>query len=375
MSLFRVKNEARTRRLLMVLGVGLIGLGLLLGIFDKDVNERTLEQSREWTARIHASLEPVFEISNPAEQRHQLDELLAGLNLAEAPPPLPERVSTQQYELFFNTSSDFLVFFFAAIGYTDRQLEDQETPAIPPLIVLSIPENWVDDKSVALKKSLFFRVILPLVLLENKKVLEERALVEGYLQLQRNRSPVTPEMRARLMELAVHYGVVEEDKLMPLELAEIELLLRRVDIVPPSLALAQAAYESGYGASRFTSSGNALFGQWDWSRDALRPENQREGLGDYGIKVFDQPLDSVKAYLRNLNTHRTYEEFRSLRSQQRDGRSGRVTLDSNALAATLLGYSEQGAEYTTALQEMIGFNQLTLLDNIELSAGEPVYFD
>ncbi len=234
--------------------------------------------------------------------------------------------------------------------------------------------GWMTRVSPS-RKVFFFRVILPLVLIENRKVLKERAQVETYFQMQRNRAPVTPEMRENLTALAVHYEVVEEDSMTPLGLADIELLLERIDIIPPSLALAQAAFESGYGASRFTSSGNALFGQWDWGHDALRPENQRDGLGDYGIRVFEQPLDSVKAYIRNLNTHRTYEEFRKLRAQQRDGRVGRVTLDSNALAATLLSYSEQGEAYTAGLQEMIRFNQLTLLDDAVLASGEPVYFD
>lgn len=373
--MFRVRNPARTRRLLMFVGAALIGTGLLLGLFDKQAADRTLEQSRERTARIHASLEPVFALYNTAEQRHQLDERLAGLTLAEAPEPHPEQISTEHYELFYNTTGEFLVFFFEAIGYGEQKADDRWAAAVPPLVLLSIPENWVDDKSVELKKSLFFRVILPLVLIENRKVLEERALVEDYLRLQRNRAPVTPEIRETLSQLAIHYGVAEEDSMTPLGLPETEQLLERIDIVPPSLALAQAAYESGYGASRFTSGGNALFGQWDWSRDALRPESQRKGLGDYGIRVFEQPLDSVKAYIRNLNTHRTYEEFRKLRARQRDGRSGRVTLDSKALAATLLDYSEQGAEYTSGLQEMITFNQLALLDNLELSAGEPIYFD
>lgn len=352
----------------------MLGFGLLISLFDAGPG-RTLEQSKERTARIHQSLAPVFELITTPENRRKLDEQLDGLNLSEAPEPRPERFSAAEYELFVNTTGDFLEYFFDAIGYTAARASAEQASPVPPMILLSIPQNWADDKSVALKKSLFFRVVLPLVLLENRKVLEQRELVETYVQQQRNRTPVPAAAGEAIRELAIHYGLLDEDEIRPLGMAELESLLLRIDIVPPSLALAQAAYESGYGTSRFAHSGNALFGQWDWSRDALKPDSPRKELGTYGIKAFEQPLDSVKAYLRNLNTHWAYEDFRQQRALQRNGRSGRVALDSMTLAATLQAYSELGSEYTSALQEMIAFNKLTLTDDLRLDNSDPVYFD
>ncbi len=105
MSRFRIKNEAYIRRVLLVFGAGLIALGLLLGLLDKDATERTIEQSQERTARIHASLEPVFALSNTSEQHHQLDELLAELSLDEVPQPHPERISRRPLRAVFRDHS------------------------------------------------------------------------------------------------------------------------------------------------------------------------------------------------------------------------------------------------------------------------------
>ncbi len=146
-------------------------------------------------------------------------------------------------------------------------------------------------------------------------------------------------------------------------------------MVSPSLALAQAAHESGYATSRFAYTGNALFGQWDWSKDAIKPQQQRKGMGNYGIKSFAQPVDSVRAYIWNLNTHRAYAGFRRERAIQRGTTQGRIALDGAKLAATLTDYSERGAEYTAELQGTISFNRLERADNLRLMEGEPIYFN
>ena len=145
-------------------------------------------------------------------------------------------------------------------------------------------------------------------------------------------------------------------------------------MVPPSLALAQAAHESGYATSRFAYSANALFGQWDWSANAVKPQQQRKGMGNYGIKSFDQPIDSVRAYIWNLNTHRAYADFRKVRAALRGEQQGRITLDSKKLADTLTSYSERGTEYTEELKSTISYNRLDRADHLRLIEGEPIYF-
>jgi hypothetical protein len=155
------------------------------------------------------------------------------------------------------------------------------------------------------------------------------------------------------------------------ELIEIvDELLYKLDEIPAGLALGQAAYESGYGSSRFVIEGNAFFGQWSYGGLGLIPEQQRESLGDHRIAVFDWPFDSVRGYFLNLSSHPAYEEFRRLRAELRaQGRS----LDSLTLADGLLAYSERGQEYVDDLKGIIRVNGLSRADGA-MARDEPIRF-
>ena len=137
------------------------------------------------------------------------------------------------------------------------------------------------------------------------------------------------------------------------------------------LPLGQAAYESGYGTSRFTAEGNSLFGQWTYKGDGLKPKEQRRSTkGDHRIKAFDWPFDSVRGYFINLMSHPAYEDFRHLRAQLRaEGKP----LDSLVLADGLMRYSERGQAYVDILKGMIRHNNLYLADKAVLR-DEPVRF-
>jgi Bax protein len=150
----------------------------------------------------------------------------------------------------------------------------------------------------------------------------------------------------------------------------IDDLLYRVDFVPPGLALGQAAYESGYGTSRFAAEGNALFGQWTYGGEGIKPQQQRKSKGDHRIKAFDWPFDSVRGYFINLMSHRAYEDFRALRARLRaEGKP----LDSLVLADGLLSYSERGQDYVDSLKGMIRHNKLDSADDA-VFRDEPMRF-
>lgn len=138
-----------------------------------------------------------------------------------------------------------------------------------------------------------------------------------------------------------------------------ESLLERVNVVPASLALAQAANESGWGTSRFAREGNNYFGQWCFSPGCgLVPRNRGSGK-THEVATFSSALDSVQAYMHNLNTGDSYEDLRSIRSQetvQDDPVTG------TALAAGLLSYSERGQEYVRDIRGMIRVNELEKYD-------------
>jgi len=333
------------------------------------------------TAATEQTLSRVAQIHNihnaPAmdsSKKTELELMRETIDWSDAPSPAPELVRTDDYDVYINVTKEYLMYVFDKWGYTGDKIDSGETEAIPPLLVVSISKGWSDNETVQFKKSIFYRVILTLVLYENEAVLREREKLLAILGTRGEDGMLPADQMERLNELAFSYRVIKEESEETLTEAQIQDLLSRVDMVPPSLALAQAAHESGYATSRFAYTANALFGQWDWSANAVKPQQQRKGMGNYGIKSFDQPIDSVRAYIWNLNTHRAYAGFRKERAAQRGNQQGRITLDSKKLADTLTSYSERGTEYTEELKGTIGFNRLDRTDHLRLIKGEPVYF-
>jgi Bax protein len=199
------------------------------------------------------------------------------------------------------------------------------------------------------KKALFFRALLPLVLAENDRVQRQRErLLEAFR---------TPELRAdgeqapfveKLMAANDLEGDINDPELR-------SKLLRRVDTVPPALALAQAANESGWGSSRFAKEANNLFGEWTWNaRHGIAPRDRPEGRR-YFVRVFPTLRDSVKSYVNNLNTNPAYIELRALRA---DARDAGIRPTAKRLAAGLKRYSSRGKEYVAEIRAMIRHNEL-----------------
>ncbi len=308
-------------------------------------------------------------------EKTELELIRESIDWSDAPSPKPELIKTDDYDVYINVTKEFLKYVFDKWGYTGDKIDSGETEAIPPLLVASIKKGWSDNETVQFKKSIFYRVILTLVLYENEAVLREREQLLSILETRDDNDTFPADQMERLNALAYNYRVIKDESEETLTDDQIQELLTRVDMVPPSLALAQAAHESGYATSRFAYTANALFGQWDWSANAVKPQQQREGMGNYGIKSFDQPIDSVRAYIWNLNTHRAYAGFRKVRATQRGEQQGRVTLNSNNLADTLTSYSERGTEYTEELKNTIKYNRLDRADHLRLIEGEPIYFN
>jgi len=229
--------------------------------------------------------------------------------------------------------------------------------SVPRVFLTSMPHDLADVPEVSFKKSVFFKSVLPLVLQVNENILHDRERLKGIAKQAKQGQTISAEDRLWIAMMSKRYKT---------ERGDYETLLRRVDIIPPSLALAQAAKESGWGTSRFAQLGNALFGQWTWSEeDGIKPKNREEGA-DHLVREFDTLLDSVEAYMLNLNRHNAYRELRSLRAGMRKrGES----LDGEKLAEGLKRYSELGMEYVERIRSMISYNQLLALDDAELAAA------
>ncbi|MFQ5958586.1 MAG: glucosaminidase domain-containing protein [Alphaproteobacteria bacterium] len=219
--------------------------------------------------------------------------------------------------------------------------------AVPRILVDRIPPELAMLRSPRERKRAFVKVMLPLVLAANERILAERRRL---IELRGKSGAFEPGERAWLEHMSARYN---------LETPDVEALLRRVDAVPPSLALAQAAEESGWGTSRFVREGNALFGQRTFAAGSGLIPLQRDESETHEVRSFKRLLDSVASYMTNLNSHYAYDEFRKAREEQRKIRD---SLDGYALARTLTGYSERGAEYTRTIRSIIRSNGLRALD-------------
>ncbi|MDG2034003.1 MAG: glucosaminidase domain-containing protein, partial [Rhodospirillales bacterium] len=243
---------------------------------------------------------------------------------------------------------------FSSIGYDFHAVRAGER-AVPRLFVTSLPRDMRKIRVAKKRKELFFKSILPLVLRVNEQIRADRTRLIVLRKMKAKEQEISAADLLWLAALADRYKADRDD------LSE---LTRRTDIIPPSIALAQAAEESGWGTSRFVIEGNALFGQWTVEGDRGIVPARRDADRSHKIKVFETLHDAVRAYAHNLNTHRAYRQFRSERANLR-----RVStfLNGLALSSSLSKYSERGEGYVGSLRSLIRGNRLEKLDGAKLS--------
>jgi len=251
------------------------------------------------------------------------------------------------------------------LGYTQKAWQ-AGIREIPRVYLEDVPDAWrarsANELSVADKKKLFFRIIAPIVLRVNELILEDRARAKKLTERVAQGESVAPDDQAWLTELAVRYKVLESTSAR-LDSDAFGELLMRVDVVPPSLSLAQAASESGWGTSRFAAEGNSLFGQWTWGKGMKPAEQRASKLGDHRVADFDSTGQAAYAYALNLNTGRAY---RDLRLKRADLRRRSLRISGTVLADTLLNYSERGQAYVDDLKALIRQNRLDDADDAYL---------
>jgi len=260
---------------------------------------------------------------------------------------------------------------FEALNYTPESWQ-AGIREIPRVYLTIIGDRWgsstTKEITVLNKKQLFFRGIAPLILRSNELILKDRIHLERIRSSFGSGDSIPETDQTWILKLADLYKVKRAGE--GLTATEIEELWLRVDMVPPSLALAQGAEESGWGTSRFAAEGNAVYGQWTWGKNAIVPEQQRKELGNYGIASFESLQESISAYMLNLNTHNAYSELRSRRATLREN-GEKVT--GMVLAETLTRYSERGEAYVQTLKSMMEYNRLSPVDDAYLSAGDPIF--
>lgn len=245
------------------------------------------------------------------------------------------------------------------LGYEIYDVENDGLP-VPRVFMSRLPES-MPNLETRQKKRLFTAIMLPLVLRANELILQDRAHALNLFERLDNGEQLEPLEKSWLVRLASEYRIPAED-VTHLNRTE---LLKRVDAIPPSLAIAQAVIESGWGTSRFAQAGNALYGQWVWGNRpgvGIVPEGREDGE-THRIRRFDYLIQSVQGYARNLNTHNAYQTLRQRRAGARD--SGEPA-GGNQLAGTLTAYSQRGEDYTHDLRRIIRVNHFSSLDDARL---------
>jgi len=233
---------------------------------------------------------------------------------------------------------------------TKYSLKDvRKTKLVKPVALTLLPNEIKMIENTSKRKEFFIQIVLPLILKENSNIKIDRKRLFSII----NKSNNTDLEKKWLERKYKQYGIPSKD---------LSILKIRMDEIPVSLALAQAAKETGWGTSRFAQEGNALFGQWTWSGEGLKPKDADKNEG-HKVMKFNVLQASVRAYQRNLNTHATYKEFRKERAKLRD--DGKP-LDSMRLSEFLNKYAETGNQYVEVLQKIIKQNNLQDFDDAKL---------
>ena len=277
-------------------------------------------------------------------------------------------------KLFSSASVLAALIFLGAIGYTASQMLDSSSaqPAssansgsatVPVNVSTSqaLPDftTYADVKA---KKAAFFGYMLPLIEARNLHIQGQRQQLLAVAE--RVQDILSAQDTKTLAELAGVYRLADAD-LSSSEL--IKELLVRVDTVPPSLALAQAAVESAWGTSRFAVQANNLFGQWCYEKGCGLVPKQRNAGAKHEVAKFDNVSNAVDSYTRNINTHRAYQDLRMSRAELR---ADDETVSGHILAEGLLRYSERGKDYVHELQAVIRINKLAPYDEPKAASSQ-----
>ena len=246
-----------------------------------------------------------------------------------------------------NLKTETVLNLFKDVDYTLSEVRAEKL--VKPIYFTQFPRDLETIQSTKLKKETFIQIVLPLIVAENERILEDRDKLKTLSGKRFTTDLEKQWLRQKLLEYKVKKGDLKE-------------LMVRMDIIPTSIALAQAAKESGWGTSRFALEGNAIFGQWTWSGQGIAPLD-RESNKNHKILKFPILRASVKAYQNNLNTHKSYKLFRDKRNKLREKNKRIIGLE---LTETLKNYAQTGSEYTKILNQIIRQNRLTDFEPVKL---------
>ena len=258
-----------------------------------------------------------------------------------------EKVFVEENDNTVSLNSETALNLFDDVGYDLKNIRAGQK--VKPIYLTKLPKDIKTLGDTKQKRELFIKIILPLILAENEKIKDDRKKLFQILSKNFNTAGEKVWLKRRFKEYKI------DDK-------DLSKLKMRMDIVPVSIALAQAANESGWGTSRFALEGNALFGQWTWSKKGISPKN-KDPNQTHKVLQFQVLKASVRAYKNNLNTHNAYKEFREERARIRENDEA---INGLMLTKYLKNYASIGEQYVRILESIIKNNSLTDFDKSNL---------
>ena len=335
----------------LIKGFGIVVFACAIGItfftlkenFNDNNITQLVEKEKEKPKKIEKQKEVKKKIEKPKKKEQQKQ--------VQKSEPKKEKSPSQVTELVLpnlNIKTETVLSLFEDVEYDLKTVRYQKR--VKPIYFTQFPKDLDEIKDTKLKKETFIKIVLPLVVAENDKILDDKIKLKRITSKKMTTDKEKSWLRLKLREYKVKNSDINE-------------LDKRMDIIPVSIALAQAAKESGWGTSRFALEGNAIFGQWTWTGQGIEPLNKGKNEG-HKILRFPILRASVKAYKNNLNTHKGYSEFREKRYNIRK-RNKKIR--GLALTDTLDRYAQTGKEYTEILEQIIKQNDLSDFETVQLT--------
>ncbi len=351
-SSFYTSEVEKTKTNKLVKGFGVVVFVCAIGITFFTLKERydgidvtqSVQVEKEKSKKIEKQKEVKKKIEKKPPKKEEQKKV-------KKPEPKKEKSPSQVTELVLpnlNIKTETVLSLFEDVEYDLKTVRYQKR--VKPIYFTQFPKDLDEIKDTKLKKETFIKIVLPLVVAENDKILDDKIKLKRITSKKMTTDKEKSWLRLKLREYKVRNSDITE-------------LNKRMDIIPVSIALAQAAKESGWGTSRFALEGNAIFGQWTWTGQGIEPLNKGKNEG-HKILRFPILRASVKAYKNNLNTHKGYSEFREKRYSIRKRNKTIKGLD---LTDTLDRYAQTGKKYTDILEQIIKQNDLSDFETVQLT--------
>ena len=351
-SSFYTSEVEKTKTNKLIKGFGIVvfvcAIGIVFFTLKENFNANNVTQLIQDEKDKPKKIEKQKEVKKQPEKKPQkkIEE-----KQVKKPEPKKEKSPSQVTELVLpnlNIKTETVLSLFEDVEYDLKTVRYQKR--VKPIYFTQFPKDLDEIKDTKLKKETFIKIVLPLVVAENDKILDDKIKLKRITSKKMTTDKEKSWLRLKLREYKVKNSDITE-------------LDKRMDIIPVSIALAQAAKESGLGTSRFALEGNAIFGQWTWTGQGIEPLNKGKHE-NHKILRFPILRASVKAYKNNLNTHKGYAEFREKRYSYRKRNKSIKGLN---LTDTLDRYAQTGKEYTDILEQIIKQNDLSDFETVQLT--------